>query len=44
VGVEGELFKIGGRLICLVDTPGFDDTNLIDTEVLDMIVTWMGIE
>ena len=36
--------QIDGRLIRLVDTPGFDDTNLTDTQVLEMIVTWMGVQ
>ncbi|OIW25128.1 hypothetical protein CONLIGDRAFT_543566, partial [Coniochaeta ligniaria NRRL 30616] len=35
--------QINGQLVRLVDTPGFDDTNITDTHVLDMIVTWMGV-
>ncbi len=42
--VEDELIRINGRLVRLSDTPGFDDTNLTDTRVLDMIVTWMGVQ
>ncbi|KAG9092436.1 hypothetical protein FRC06_011920 [Ceratobasidium sp. 370] len=30
-------FQIDGRDICLIDTPGFDDTELSDTEVLQRI-------
>ncbi|KAH6886982.1 P-loop containing nucleoside triphosphate hydrolase protein [Thelonectria olida] len=42
--VEDELIEIDGQLIRLVDTPGFDDTTLTDTQVLEMIVTWMGVQ
>ncbi|KAI3327314.1 P-loop containing nucleoside triphosphate hydrolase protein [Xylariaceae sp. AK1471] len=28
--------------VYLIDTPGFDDTNRSDTEVLDAIATWLG--
>ncbi|KAH7130891.1 hypothetical protein EDB81DRAFT_888190 [Dactylonectria macrodidyma] len=41
---EDELIEIDNRLIRLVDTPGFDDTNLTDTLVLEMIVTWMSVQ
>lgn len=34
--------KIAGREVTLVDTPGFDDTTLTDTEVLTMIASWMA--
>ncbi|KAG9101417.1 hypothetical protein FS749_007224 [Ceratobasidium sp. UAMH 11750] len=30
-------FKIDGREIQLIDTPGFDDTNVSDTEILERI-------
>ncbi|RYC60016.1 hypothetical protein CHU98_g6190 [Xylaria longipes] len=30
------------RTVYLIDTPGFDDTNRSDTEVLDAIATWLG--
>ncbi|TGJ77597.1 hypothetical protein E0Z10_g10674 [Xylaria hypoxylon] len=30
------------RTVYLIDTPGFDDTNRSDTEVLDTIATWLG--
>jgi len=34
-------YKIGQHEILLVDTPGFDDTNHSDTEILTMIADWM---
>lgn len=34
-------YKIGDQEILLVDTPGFDDTNLSDTAILFMIADWM---
>ncbi|KAG8684824.1 hypothetical protein FRC08_013466, partial [Ceratobasidium sp. 394] len=30
-------FQLDGRDICLIDTPGFDDTELSDTEILKRI-------
>lgn len=36
--------KIHGRVIRLIDTPGFDDTNLSDAEVLERIVIELGIQ
>ena len=30
-----------GREIVLVDTPGFDDTYLSDTQILRRIATWL---
>ncbi|TCD63736.1 hypothetical protein EIP91_004987 [Steccherinum ochraceum] len=35
-------FISGGRRVTLVDTPGFDDTNLSDTEVLTMIALFLS--
>jgi predicted GTPase len=29
------------RRIVLVDTPGFDDTDMADSKVLDRIIAWM---
>ena len=34
-------FKIGLCNVTLVDTPGFDDTNRTDTEILRLIASWM---
>lgn len=34
-------FKIGNQDVLLVDTPGFDDTNVNDTEILTRIADWM---
>ena len=28
--------------ICFVDTPGFDDTRISDTEILKMISDWLS--
>ncbi|KAJ8515458.1 hypothetical protein ONZ45_g7118 [Pleurotus djamor] len=33
--------KIGEQKVILVDTPGFDDTNMSDTQVLEMIADWL---
>jgi hypothetical protein len=30
-----------GRTVVFVDTPGFDDTNLNDTEILKAIANWL---
>ncbi|CAL1717187.1 unnamed protein product [Somion occarium] len=35
-------FTIGGRTATLIDTPGFDDTNLSDTEVLTIISLFLS--
>ena len=31
-------FTLNGREVTLIDTPGFDDTNLSETEVLHRII------
>ncbi|KAJ8469412.1 hypothetical protein ONZ45_g16901 [Pleurotus djamor] len=33
--------KIGDQKVILVDTPGFDNTNISDTQVLGMIADWL---
>jgi predicted GTPase len=33
----GPIFFVGGRAVQLFDTPGFDDTKLTDTEILQQI-------
>lgn len=33
----GEPFDLDGRTVTLVDTPGFDDTAVSDTEILQKI-------
>jgi hypothetical protein len=33
-------FELDGRIIELIDTPGFDDTTKSDADVLNMIVTF----
>ncbi|KAF8972332.1 P-loop containing nucleoside triphosphate hydrolase protein [Flammula alnicola] len=35
-------FEVDGQMISLIDTPGFDDTNLSDTTVLNMIATYLS--
>jgi putative ribosome biogenesis GTPase RsgA len=35
-------FELGGRQVVLIDTPGFDDTNRSDTEILDTIAAFLG--
>ena len=37
-----EPFKIDGRIVTLIDTPGFDDTKLSDTSVLNMIAAYLS--
>ncbi|KAF8595025.1 hypothetical protein BDV93DRAFT_528956 [Ceratobasidium sp. AG-I] len=34
-------FKVDGRLVVLIDTPGFDDTTLSDADVLEKIATFL---
>ena len=34
-------FNIDGRRVVLIDTPGFDDTSLSDTDVLKMIAAFL---
>jgi translation elongation factor P/translation initiation factor 5A len=36
-----EYFDSQGRRITLVDTPGFNDTNLSDLVVLELIANWL---
>ena len=35
-------FELDGRTVVLIDTPGFDDTNVSDTNVLNMIATYLS--
>ena len=39
--IEEVRCKIGLCNVTLVDTPGFDDTNRTDTEILRLIASWM---
>ena len=32
-----EEFELDGRLVTLIDTPGFDDSTISDVDVLEMI-------
>lgn len=34
-------FELSGRLVTLIDTPGFDDTNMSDSEILNMIAVYL---
>lgn len=36
-------FEVDGRRIHLIDTPGFDDTNRSDTDVLKDLAYWLGL-
>ncbi|KAF7789639.1 hypothetical protein EIP86_000585 [Pleurotus ostreatoroseus] len=38
----GRSFQLDGRPITLVDTPGFDDTNISDTDILKMIAVYLS--
>ena len=38
---ESEEFELDGRRVVLIDTPGFDDTNITDTEVLNSIAAFL---
>lgn len=38
---SGPIFMLDGRPVQLFDTPGFDDTTLTDTEVLQGITTFL---
>ena len=35
-------FTIDGRRVILIDTPGFDDTNVSDAEILNMIGAFLA--
>ncbi|KAH7122104.1 P-loop containing nucleoside triphosphate hydrolase protein [Dactylonectria estremocensis] len=39
--IEVATVKIDGYEVCLIDTPGFDDTELKDTDVLLKIAAWL---
>lgn len=36
-----DTFEVDGRMVQLVDTPGFNDDELSDAQVLELIATWM---
>ncbi|KAL4242322.1 hypothetical protein ABKN59_011953 [Abortiporus biennis] len=38
-----QTFEIGGRRVTLVDTPGFDDSTLSDTDILKMIALHLSM-
>ena len=35
-------FNLDGRRVILIDTPGFDDTSMSDTEVLQIIAAFLA--
>jgi len=35
-------FTIDGRPVILIDTPGFDDTNKSDTDILKLIAAFLA--
>ena len=37
-------FTLDGRTVTLIDTPGFDDVSRKDTEILEMITTFLATE
>ncbi|KIP04289.1 hypothetical protein PHLGIDRAFT_120860 [Phlebiopsis gigantea 11061_1 CR5-6] len=38
---ESNAFQLDGRLVTLVDTPGFDDTNMPNPDILQMIADYL---
>jgi len=40
--IECVTYKSQGVDVSLVDTPGFDDTNKTDTEILELVSEWMA--
>ncbi|KAL8838918.1 MAG: hypothetical protein Q9170_001955 [Blastenia crenularia] len=41
-GVQAYSITVDGRVITLVDTPGFDDTFMTDAQVLEELATWLS--
>lgn len=39
---RSKTFELWGRPITLLDTPGFDDTNVSDTDILKMIALYLA--
>jgi hypothetical protein len=39
---ESAQFELDGRLVTLIDTPGFDDSALSDVDVLEMIAAFLS--
>jgi hypothetical protein len=38
----GDEFTLDGRPVILIDTPGFDDTNKSDTDILKLIAAFLA--
>ena len=34
--------QLGGQRLVIVDTPGFDDTHVSDSEILSRIASWLA--
>jgi predicted GTPase len=42
MGVQvGERFTLQGQQVALIDTPGFDNTETSDTEISQLIITFL---
>lgn len=41
--VEVADFTLDGRRVILIDTPGFDDTNVSDAEILKKIAAFLAV-
>lgn len=39
---RSKTFDLAGRQVTLVDTPGFDDTEVSDTDILKMIALYLS--
>ena len=37
-----QVLSLEDEQVVLIDTPGFDDTNMSDTEVLELIARFLG--
>ena len=37
-----QAFELDGRLVTLIDTPGFDDTSKSDSDILRMIAAFLA--
>lgn len=39
--LPSDMFEVEGHMVQLVDTPGFNDDELSDAQVLELIADWM---
>lgn len=35
-------FELGGKMVTLIDTPGYDDTGMSDTDILKMLALYLA--